>query len=55
MKNAVELSKNTRINKHTLGFKKGKQLLFGLIYSLKLVELEILKIYIKTNLANNFI
>ena len=51
----VELSKNTRINKHTIKLEEGKQPLFGPIYSLELVELEILKIYIKTNLANGFI
>lgn len=35
--------------------KKGKQPSFGPIYSLGLVELETLKIYIKINLANSFI
>ena len=35
--------------------KEGKQLLFEPIYSLELVELETLKIYIKTNLANSLI
>ena len=32
-----------------------KQLLYSLIYSLRLVELEMLKIYIKNNLASNYI
>ena len=53
--NAIELTKNTGINKHAIELKKGKQSLFGLIYSLELVELEILKTYIKINLANGFV
>ena len=53
--NAVELPENTGINKHTIKLEEGKQLSFGPIYSLELVELETLKTYIKTNLANNFI
>ena len=43
------------MNKHTIKLKKGKQLLFSLIYSLGPVKLKTLKIYIKTNLASNFI
>ena len=35
--------------------KEGKQPPYGLIYSLEPVELETLKTYIKTKLANNFI
>ena len=53
--NAVELPKNTGINKHAIELEEGKQQLFGKIYSLGPVELETLKIYIKTNLANGFI
>ena len=53
--NAAGLSKHTRINNHTLKLKADKELLFRSIYSLELVKLEILKIYIKTNLANSFI
>lgn len=34
---------------------EGKQLPYGPIYSLEPVELERLKVYIKTNLANSFI
>ena len=52
---AAELSENTGINEHIIKLKKGKQPLFGSIYSLELVELEILKTYIKTNLAISFI
>ena len=44
-----------RMNDHAIKLEKGKQLLFDLVYSLGPVELETLKIYIKTNLANNFI
>ena len=43
------------MNEHAIKLEKGKQPLFGLIYSLSLVESETLKTYIKTNLANNFI
>ena len=51
----VELPENTRINKHAIKLEEGKQPSFVSIYSLKQVELEILKTYIKTNLANGFI
>ena len=53
--NVAELLKNSRINKNIIKLEESKQLLFRLIYSLKLIELEILKTYIKTNLANCFI
>ena len=53
--NAIELPENTGINEHIIKLVEGKQSSFGLIYSLEPVELEILKIYIKTNLVNNFI
>ena len=55
VENIAQLQENTKINKHTIKLEKSKQLLFGLIYSLQLVELETLKIYIKINLVNNFI
>ena len=51
----AELSENTRINEHTIKLEEGKQPYFRPIYSLKSVELETLKTYIKTNLANGFI
>ena len=51
----VELPENTRINKYAIKLKEDKQSLFGPIYSLEPVELETLKTYIKTNLANGFI
>ena len=53
--NIVKILENTEINEHVIKLEKGKQLPFGLIYSLGPVKLEILKIYIKTNLANDFI
>ena len=53
--NAVDLLENTRINEYAMKLEEGKQLLFSPIYSLGLVELETLKIYIKINLANGFI
>ena len=43
------------MNEHTIELEENKQPLFGPIYSLELVELEILKTYIETNLANGFI
>ena len=43
------------MNKHTIKLKESKQLPFGPIYSLRSVELETLKTYIQTNLANGFI
>lgn len=55
MENTVKLSKHNKINNHTITLEKNKQPLFNLIYSLQLIELETLKIYIKTNLANNLI
>ena len=53
--NAVELSENIEMNEHAIELEEGKQLFFGPIYSLGPVELEILKTYIETNLANGFI
>ena len=54
-KNAVELQENTGMNEHAIKLKEGKQPSFEPIYSLGPVELETLKTYIKTNLANGFI
>lgn len=52
---AVEFSEYTKINNHTIDLINGKQSFYRPIYNLKLVKLEILKTYIKTNLVNNFI
>lgn len=51
----VELPKYNRINNFTIQMINGKQPFYDPIYSLELVEMETLKIYIKTNLANDFI
>ena len=53
--NTTELSEHTRMNDYAIKLEKSKQPPFGPIYSLGLVELETLKIYIETNLANGFI
>ena len=53
--NAAELPENTGMNEHAIELEEGKQPPFGPIYSLGPVELETLKTYIETNLANCFI
>ena len=53
--NAAELPENTGMNEHAIEPKEDKQPPFGSIYSLGPVELETLKTYIETNLANGFI
>ena len=55
IKNATEFSENTRTNKHAIEQKKDKQSSFKSIYSLGLIKLETLKIYIKINLDNGFV
>ena len=55
VQNISKLPKNTEMNEHTIKLEKSKLPPFGLICSLRPVELETLKIYIKTNLANDFI
>ena len=55
VENVAELLEYTGINNHVIELEKGKQPLFGPIYSLGPVKLETLKTYIKTNLANGFI
>ena len=55
MKYIAELPENTGINEHAIKLEEGKQLFFGLIYSLGPVELEILKTYIEINLTISFI
>ena len=49
------LPEHIEINMHAIDLEKDKQPSYGPIYSLGLVELEILKTYIETNLANGFI
>ena len=52
---AAELSEHTGINDHAIELVDDWQLLYGPIYSLRPVELETWKAYIKNNLASNFI
>ena len=52
---ASELPKHTGINDHAIELVEGQQPPYGPIYSLGPVELETLKAYIETNLANGFI
>ena len=51
----MKLLEYTKINNYTIKLEKDKQLFFSLIYILRLIKLKTLKIYIKTNLASNFI
>ncbi len=51
----IELLEYTEINNHTIELVDDWQLSYGLVYSLRLMELETLKAYIKNNLANSFI
>ena len=51
----AEFLEYIRMNEHAIKLEESKQSLFGSIYSLGLVELEMLKTYIKINLANSFI
>ena len=52
---ASELPEHTGINDHAIELVEGQQPPYGPIYSLGPVELETLKAYIETNLANRFI
>ena len=52
---AAELPEHTGINDHPINLLDDKQPPYGPIYSLGSVELEILKTYIKANLASGFI
>ena len=52
---AAELPEQTGINNHSINLLDDKQSSYGLIFSLGLIELEMLKTYIKTNLASSFI
>ena len=54
-KSAEMLPECTGIIKHAIELENVKQPSYGSIYSLSPVELETLKMYIKTNLANGFI
>ena len=54
-KSAVVLLEHTEIITYVIDLKEGKQSPYRPIYSLEPVELETLKTYIKTNLANGLI
>ena len=51
----AELLKYTRINNHFINLLDIKQLFYSIISNSKLLELEMLKNYIRINLANSFI
>lgn len=52
---AIKLFKHFNIHKYLINLKLIKQSPYGSNYNLGLVKLEILKTYIKNNLANSFI
>ena len=52
---ALKLLEHTRISDNAIKLVDDQQSPYGPIYSLGQVELETLKTYIKTNLANGFI
>ena len=52
---AINLSENTGINKHVIKLEDSKQPSYRPIYSLRLVELKVLKTYIKTYFKTAFI
>ncbi len=52
---AIELPEHTEIIDHAIKFVDDRQLSYGAIYSLGLIELQTLKAYIENNLANGFI
>ena len=52
---ALILLKATELNQYIIKLQESQQPLYRPIYSLGLIELETLKTYIKTNLANDFI
>ena len=55
MENKVEFPEYTQINDYIIKLEGDKQSFFSPIYNLEPIKLEILKIYIKTNLASGFI
>ena len=54
-KKALILSKIIKLNQYAIKLQEDQQPFYGLIYNLILVELKMLKTYIKTNLTNGFI
>ena len=54
-KKTLILSEITKLNQHAIKLQEGQQPPYKLIYSLGLVEFEMLKTYIETNPTNSFI
>ena len=54
-KSAVVFANHIKINTHAIDLEESKQPPYRRIYSLRSVEMETLKTFIKTNLANGFI
>lgn len=52
---AIEVPKHSDISKYVIDLKPGNKFFYDPIYNLNSIELETLKIYIETNLANDFI
>ena len=52
---ASKFPKHTGINNYAIKLVEDRQTPYGSVYSLRLIELEILKAYIETNRANRFI
>lgn len=53
--NTMKLPKSTGINEYIIKLEEVKQLFYGPIHRLGLIELEIVKTYIKTHLKTRFI
>ena len=51
----AKLLEYTKINDYSIDLLNNKQIPYSPIYGLGLIELEMLKTYIKTNLASGFI
>lgn len=51
----IELLKHSDINEYVINLDTNKKPLYRSIYSVSLIKLKILKISIKTNIANSFI
>lgn len=54
-KSTIIIPKHIKINIYAINLEKNKRLPYKQIYSLKLLKLKILKIYIEINLGNKFI
>lgn len=52
---AAQIRKYIKLNNYTIKLIDNQQLSYKFIYNLRLIKFEVLKIYIKIHLANNFI